>query len=117
MEKIVCKNCGATEIKKNGFVFGVQRYQCKKCGLQFTKTSAHGKDARDKATALALCQLGISQNQVAKILSLTPTTIARWLKDFPKNIPYTFTQIDYLLTFCPLLHYQCNFINRMMRTK
>ena len=90
MEKIVCKNCGATEIKKNGFVFGVQRYQCKKCGHQFTKTSAHGKDARDKATALALCQLGISQNQVAKILSLTPTTIARWLKDFPKNIPYTF---------------------------
>jgi len=93
MEKIVCKNCGATEIKKNGFVFGVQRYQCKKCGLQFTKTTAHGKDARDKATALALCQLGISQNQVAKILSLTPTTIARWLKDFPKNIPYTFESI------------------------
>ncbi len=90
MEKIVCKNCGAAEIKKNGFVFGVQRYQCKKCGHQFTKTSAQGKDARDKATALALCQLGISQNQVAHILSLTPTTIARWLKDFPKNIPYTF---------------------------
>ena len=91
MEKIVCKNCGATEVKKNGFVFGVQRYQCKKCGHQFTKTSAHGKDARDKATALALCQLGISQNQVAHILSLTPTTIARWIREFPKNIPYTFT--------------------------
>jgi transposase-like protein len=32
MDKIVCKNCGSVEIKKNGFVFGVQRYQCKKCG-------------------------------------------------------------------------------------
>ena len=90
MEKIICKNCGATEFKKNGFVFGVQRYQCKKCGLQFTKTTPHGKDARDKATALALYQLGVSQNQVAQILSLTPTTIARWIKDFPKNIPYSF---------------------------
>ncbi len=90
MKKIICKNCGATEFKKNGFVFGVQRYQCKKCGLQFTKTTPHGKDARDKATALALCQLGVSQNQTAQILSLTPTTISRWVKDFPKNIPYSF---------------------------
>ena len=91
MAKIICKNCGATAVKKNGFVFGVQRYQCKKCGHQFTKTAAHGKDAKDKATALALCQLGISQNQVARILSLTPTTICRWIKDFPKNIPYSFS--------------------------
>ena len=90
MDKIVCKNCGSVEIKKNGFVFGVQRYQCKKCGLQFTKMTAHGKDAKDRATALSLCQMGVSQNQVAKILSLTPTTIARWTKDFPKNIPYFF---------------------------
>ena len=38
-------------------------------------------------------------------------------KSRTKIFLYTFTQIDYLLTFCPLLHYQCNFINRMMRTK
>ncbi len=93
MERIVCKNCGACEIKKNGFVFGVQRYQCKRCGHQFTKMTPHGRDSKDKATALALCQLGISQNQVAKILSVTPTTMARWIKNFPKNIPYTFTAI------------------------
>ncbi len=87
-----CPKCASTNIKKNGFVFGVQRYQCKKCGFQFTKDIPHGKEAKDKAMALSLCHLGISQNQVAKILSVTPTTIGRWIKNFPKDTPYTFTQ-------------------------
>jgi len=87
-----CPHCQSEEIKKNGFVFGIQRYQCKKCGFQFTKTSPHGKEGKEKASALSLCHLGVSAHQVAKILETTPTSVGRWIKDFPKNIPYIFTQ-------------------------
>lgn len=87
-----CPQCNSLELKKNGFVFGVQRYQCKTCGHQFTKTTPHGKESTQKALALSLCHLGVSQNQTAKILSITPTSVARWIKEFPKNIPFHFTQ-------------------------
>ncbi len=30
-----CKNCGKTEIVKNGRVRGKQRYKCKGCGYNF----------------------------------------------------------------------------------
>lgn len=87
-----CPKCAANKIKKNGFVFGVQRYQCKNCGFQFTKSAPHGKESKEKASALALCHLGVSQHQVAKILKTSATSVGRWMKDFPKNTPYTFTQ-------------------------
>lgn len=87
-----CPKCRAKEVKKNGFVFGAQRYQCKACGFQFTKQTPHGKETKEKAQALALCELGVSQNQTAKILSTTPTTVGRWVQGFPKNVPYTFSQ-------------------------
>ncbi len=91
-----CPKCMARQIKKNGFVFGTQRYLCKQCGFQFTKAAPHGKDTKQKAMALSLCHLGVSAHQVAKILSVTPTTIARWQKEFPHNIPYTFLNVSHL---------------------
>ncbi|MBQ8676850.1 MAG: hypothetical protein IJ529_00075 [Alphaproteobacteria bacterium] len=81
MDEIICRRCQSTDLRKNGLVFGRQRYKCKKCGYQFTKTSPHGKSAKDKNAAVALCRLGVSQNQTAKILGVTPPSVARWLED------------------------------------
>ncbi|MDY6408090.1 MAG: hypothetical protein SPL08_05280, partial [Pseudomonadota bacterium] len=89
---MICPKCHSELIKKNGFVFGAQRYRCKECGYQFTPDASHGRDVVDKATALSLCHLGVSQNQVAHILNTTPTTIARWLSQMPTNLPFKFSQ-------------------------
>ena len=85
-----CPKCQSAAIKKNGLVFGAQRYRCKTCGFQFIPDATHGRSAKDKGTALSLCHLGVSQNQVARILNTTPTSIARWLEQMPKNLPLQF---------------------------
>lgn len=87
MVEIICPKCGK-EVKKNGFVFGLQRYKCKGCGFQFTKQAPHGKERKDKGAAIALCSLGVSQNQAAKILGVTPTSIARWVEEVPQELSF-----------------------------
>ena len=47
-----CRKCGSEVFVKNGFVAGVQRYKCKKCGFQFTRETPHGKPMKDKILAL-----------------------------------------------------------------
>lgn len=98
MPEIKCIKCGK-DVRKNGFVFGVQRYKCKECGFQFTKSAPHGKERKSKGNAIALCSLGVSQNQAAKILSVTPTSVARWIKEIPNNLPFDLspkTNIKYI---------------------
>lgn len=90
MDNMTCPKCGG-KIKKNGFVFGTQRYKCKDCHYQFTKEAPHGKDRKDKGLAIAMCSLGVSQNQAAKILGVTPTSIARWMQIIPKGAPFDLT--------------------------
>lgn len=87
---IICKKCHSDHIKKNGIVFGVQRYKCHNCGCQFLETAFSNREATVKATAISLCHLGVSQNQTAKILRTTPTTIARWLHKMPTTVPFQF---------------------------
>lgn len=89
MEKIFCKNCKSPDVKKNGFVFGRQRYKCKVCGCQFTKITPHGKDATLKMTALALYEIGLSKNKCAQVLGVTVTSVIRWLKDFKAKLHFT----------------------------
>ena len=88
--EIKCPKC-QSNAKKNGFVFGLQRYKCKECGYQFTKEQPHGKERKDKGAAIALCSLGVSQNQAAKILGVTPTSIARWIDNIPRELSFELT--------------------------
>lgn len=87
MSEILCPKCGKST-KKNGFVFGLQRFKCKDCGYQFTKEAPHGKERKIKGAAIALCSLGVSQNQAAKIMGVTPTSVARWIDEVPKELPF-----------------------------
>lgn len=93
-----CPKCQSDLLKKNGFVFGAQRYRCKNCGFQFIPNALHGREAEEKGTALSLCHLGVSQNQIANILGTTPTSVSRWIKQMPKNIPFRFSSQSELAT-------------------
>lgn len=85
--KHVCKICGSTETKKNGFVSGFQRYKCKACGHQFIKETPRGKPEQDKSLAGILYNFGVSQNFISRVLSVTPTSVGRWLSaEAGKNV-------------------------------
>ena len=87
---MICPKCQAEAVKKNGIVFGSQRYRCKVCGFQFIPNALHGRAVEDRATAIALCHLGVSKQRVAQILSTTPTTITRWFHEMPTTLPFRF---------------------------
>ena len=89
---MICPKCQSEKIKKNGIVFGSQRYRCNACGYQFIPDALHGRELTEKATALALCHLGVSQNKAAHILKTTPTSVARWISQIPSNLPFKFNQ-------------------------
>lgn len=85
-----CLKCQSNQIIKNGVVWGKQRFKCRTCGFQFTPERSNGHELTDKATALALCHLGISRNQVSKILNISQPSVTRWTHEFPKQLAFKF---------------------------
>jgi len=75
-----CYKCGSKQIVKNGKVFGWQRYKCKECGYQFTKSAPAGKPIHIKLLGHMLYSAGFSMRQVAHIIGVTAQSISRWIK-------------------------------------
>ena len=74
-----CYKCGAMQIVKNGKVFGWQRYKCKSCGYQFTKTAPSGKPMHLKLLAHNLYAAGFSMRKIAHIIGITAQSVSRWI--------------------------------------
>lgn len=80
--ELKCLRCGSEKAVKNGFIFGLQRYKCKKCGYQYTKTKPHGRSDHEKRTALILYASGMSMSMIAKIVNVSVQTVSRWIRAF-----------------------------------
>ena len=78
--ELKCLRCGCDKAVKNGFVGGLQRYKCKKCGYQYTKTKPHGHSDREKRTAVMLYASGMSMSVIAKLIGVSVQTVSRWMK-------------------------------------
>ncbi|MBE6440895.1 MAG: IS1 family transposase [Desulfovibrio desulfuricans] len=83
-----CRKCGSEAFVNNGFMAGVQRYKCKKCGFQFTRETPHGRPMKDKILALILYLSGLSMNAIGNIIEVSTQSIMRWIRMFyDKFIP------------------------------
>ena len=57
-----------------------QRYKCKNCGYQYTKTTPRGKPEEDKILALILFSSGLLMRATAKIVGVTTQSVMRWIR-------------------------------------
>ena len=80
-----CPKCNCSEVVKNGKHLGRQRYKCKACAFQFTRTTARGSPASDKATAVLLYTLGLSLNCIARIFKVSTPAVLRWVRLFAEK--------------------------------
>ena len=80
-----CPKCKYAEVVKNGKHLGRQRYRCKSCAFQFTRTTARGRPASEKATAVLLYTLGLSLNCIARIFKVTTPAVLRWVRLFAEK--------------------------------
>ena len=78
--KIICSHCSICNNRKNGFVFGIQRYYCKNCKRNFTmKAKRNPLGIKRFAILLYLNNMGI--RKIAKMVNVSHPTILRWLKE------------------------------------
>jgi transposase-like protein len=82
---LTCPKCKHSKTIKNGHIVNKQRYLCKDCGYQFTRTEPRGRPTSEHATALLLYCLGLSMNCIARILSVSTPTVLRWIRSFAEN--------------------------------
>lgn len=90
-----CPKCNVSHIVKNSHSWGKQRYRCKSCGFQFTRTTPRGRPASEKATAILLYTLkatailrytlGLSLNSIARMLKVSTPAVLRWVRLFAEK--------------------------------
>ena len=78
---MVCSKCGHEKIIKNGIVRGLQRYQCKNCGYNYTvahKSTAFSTDVKQQALHMYLEGAGF--RAIARQLQVSHVSVYRWIK-------------------------------------
>jgi transposase len=76
-----CPRCGAASIIRSGHACGRQRWRCKGCNRQFTRTTPRGKPAALKREAIELYCTGLSMNAIAKRIGVAAQSVLRWVRD------------------------------------
>ena len=75
-----CPKCGSKDRVKNGFMKGLQRYKCKSCGCNYTKSHRHKVPPKYKRDAIRLYLLGMSMCKIAKFLGVSDVAVLQWVR-------------------------------------
>lgn len=77
-----CPRCKREDAVKNGKARERQRYKCKACGFQFTRLTTRGRPPWQRALAVFLYCRGISISTIARMFSVSPSTVFKWVRKF-----------------------------------
>lgn len=66
---------------RSGHACGRQRWRCKGCNRQFTRTTPRGMPAALKREAVELCRTGLSMNASAKRCGVAAQSVLRRVRD------------------------------------
>jgi len=77
-----CPKCQAESYIKYGHVSGKQRYRCKQCGCQFTRSTTKGISTHIKRFALQLYLEGLGFRSIERVLNVSNVTVMRWVKKY-----------------------------------
>ncbi|HQU09462.1 MAG TPA: hypothetical protein PLV25_05840, partial [Opitutales bacterium] len=73
-----CPKCGSKLRIKNGTPEGRQRYRCKHCGCNYTRSTARGVSTHKKRLAIQWILEGMSFSEVARNLDVSNVSVMRW---------------------------------------
>jgi len=88
-QNIVCKKCGSSKTVKNGFVRNQQRFRCNDCKLNFIEGDARRKPRKQIHAFFMVLLYSMGKASIrflAKLLSVSPSTVLRWLKEEAADI-------------------------------
>ncbi len=95
-----CPKCSKPDPKKNGHALNRQRWKCKACDFEYTRTDRTDKLKALRLQAVNLYEIGYSSNQVAAMLKISSTSVLKWARTrtFPHGRVF---EIKPRLTFPP----------------
>ncbi len=70
-----CPKCRGEEKAKNGFKKGIQRYKCKRCGCNYTKSTPHGYPIEVKREALRYYLEGMGFRRIERLPEISHTAV------------------------------------------
>ncbi len=80
-----CPRCQSKHFVKNEFVNENQRYKCKGCGYQWTRTTPRGhSSAQERLSVLLYCH-GISMNGISILFDVSVPAVLKWIRAFAKK--------------------------------
>ena len=80
-----CPKCGSVKKVKAGFIKDTQRYKCKNCSCQFTRSEPKGFPLRVRLMAIILYTHGLSLNAIAKLVGASTPAVLKWVRQFAKE--------------------------------
>ena len=80
-----CPKCQSDHKVKCGFVKNIQRYKCKQCGCQYTRSTPKGRPVEDKLLAVTLYVHGLSLNTIAKLMHVSTPGVLDWVRRYAKK--------------------------------
>ncbi len=75
-----CPKCAHGHIVKSGKVGNTQRWLCRGCGYQFTRTMPRGRPIWQKSLAVFLYCHGVSMNALGKMVGVRASSVLKWLR-------------------------------------
>ena len=81
-----CPKCLSEERVKSGFMKRLQRYKCKTCGCNYTKSSKQGYPAKLKRDAIKYYLEGIGFRRIERLLGISYATAYYWVKEVGQKI-------------------------------
>lgn len=112
----ICPKCSSENIVKNGYVSDKQRFQCKKCSYQFTRTEPRGRSSYTKAMATILYTMGFSRASIAGFFIVSTQSVYQWTQTL-KGGASTQAILTKLVTFQDIPRYLQNILYVTNKTK
>ena len=100
----ICPKCYGKECTKNGIVKNKQRYRCKKCKYNFTRSTCwkYSDEIRQKAIKLYLEGNGF--RRIERLIHVSHMSVINWVRQLaskiqkiPEEEPYKLASCDFLV--------------------
>lgn len=88
-----CPRCKSTERVKSGMAHGMQRWLCKSCGCNYTKSTPRGYQDELERQAISHYLSGISLRKIETIMGISNVTVLRWVRDFKNQFLAPFKHV------------------------
>ncbi|MDR2437492.1 MAG: hypothetical protein LBD17_05470 [Endomicrobium sp.] len=87
MEKMRnCPRCKSEKSVKHGILKGLQRYKCKGCGCDYTKSRKYGYSLEERKKAIKYYLEEIGFRKIERLLAISNVTVLYWVRELGRKL-------------------------------